>query len=203
MHGKVIAIIGLGGNGRRIGELLAPLNNTILATDCFVDDKPNYVDELQPPDQLLNVVHRADIVILGVPLNDSTHHLIDEEVIAAMKPGSVLINVARGPVVDEAALVEALESGHLGGVGVDVTEVEPLPTDSPLWKMENALITPHVGAQSASRVDDSTRLFCLNFRRWLGGQTLYNEVDKGLGFPNPSRRPSLPQLRKEWSDLQS
>ena len=97
-----------------------------------------------------------------------------------------MINVARGQCVDEVALIKALESGKLAGAGVDVTAIEPLPKGSPLYDHPNVLITPHVGAQSGPRYDDSTRLICENLRRYLGGEPLYNVVDKRLGFPHPS-----------------
>ena len=105
-----------------------------------------------------------------------------------MKPGALLINVARGPVVVEQALIDALESGHLGGAGLDVTEVEPLPLDSRLWDLPNVIITPHVGAQSKSRFDDATDLFCENLHRYLQHQPLRNLVDKQLGFPRARAR---------------
>lgn len=201
LHGKSIGIIGLGGNGRRIGELLAPLGNNILATDAFLDDCPEYISELHPASELHTVLSRVDIVILGVPLNHSTEHLIDERALRAMRPGSLLVNVARGQVVDEKALISALESGHLAGAAIDVTEVEPLPVDSPLWSMDNVIITPHVGAQSAHRVDDSTKLFCVNLKRWQKSKSPWNQVDKNLGFPRPSYRIPLNDLRSSWQDL--
>lgn len=201
LHGKSIGIIGLGGNGRRIGELLAPLGNTLLATDAFLDDCPDYISELHPPSELHSVLSRVDIVILGVPLNQSTEHLIDEAALEAMKPASLLVNVARGQVVDETALVSALNRGHLAGAAIDVTEVEPLPPESPLWSMDNVIITPHVGAQSAHRVDDSTKLFCVNLRRWQESKSPWNQVDKNLGFPRPSHRIPLNDLRSSWEDL--
>jgi D-3-phosphoglycerate dehydrogenase len=102
-----------------------------------------------------------------------------------MKPGSMLINVARGPVIAAADLVDALQGGHLQSAGLDVTEVEPLPPQSPLWEMSNVIITPHVGAQSARRVDDSTDFFCQNLACYLRGESLKNVVDKELGFPRP------------------
>jgi D-3-phosphoglycerate dehydrogenase len=102
-----------------------------------------------------------------------------------MKRGSVLINVARGPVIDEAALIAALEAGHLAGAGLDVTEIEPLPEASKLWTLPNVIITPHVGAQSARRADDTTDLICENLRRYFSGQPLLNLVDKQLGFQIP------------------
>lgn len=104
------------------------------------------------------------------------------EQIAAMKPGGYLINVARGQVLDEEALIDALQSGHLAGAGVDVTYTEPLPEDSPLWDDPNVLITPHVGNQSARRVDDSNDLACVNLRRYFHGETIINRVDKTLSF---------------------
>jgi D-3-phosphoglycerate dehydrogenase len=109
--------------------------------------------------------------------------MIDERRLRLLPRDAVLINVARGPMVVERDLVEVLESGHLWGAGVDVTEVEPLPTDSPLWDARNVIITPHVGGQRKSRIDDMTDLFCENLRRYRTGQPLINLVDKNLGFP--------------------
>jgi D-3-phosphoglycerate dehydrogenase len=186
LHGKTIGIIGLGGNGRRIAKVLAPFQVRILATDMFPHNKPPEVESIRPADELHQVLSQVDIAILCVPLNAQTQHLIDAAAFAKMKPGAILINVARGPVVDELALVDALVSGQLSAAGLDVTEVEPLATSSPLWEMPNVLITPHVGAQSAKRVDDSTNLFCENLERYLRGERLRNVVDKELGFPRPS-----------------
>jgi phosphoglycerate dehydrogenase-like enzyme len=201
LHGKSIGIIGLGGNGRRIAELLAPLGNQILATDVFLDDCPDAISGLYPASDLHNVLSRVDVVILGVPLNQSTHHLINDAALSSMRQGSLLVNVARGQVVDEDALISALNRGHLAGAAIDVTEVEPLPETSPLWSMDNVIITPHVGAQSAHRVDDSTKLFCVNLKRWQESQAPWNQVDKNLGFPRPSHRIPLNDLRSSWQVL--
>lgn len=199
VHGKTIGIVGFGGNGRRIAQLLGPLGNSIHAIDWYPTDPLPEVESLRGLDALDEVLATSDILILGVPLNDQTRHMLDGKRLARMKPGSVLVNVARGPVVDEAALVEALRSGHLAGAAVDVTEVEPLPQESPLWTLPNVVITPHVGAQSASRVDDSTKLFCVNLRREALSLERWNEVDKRLGFPRPERRvPSLAAMRAEF-----
>ena len=105
-------------------------------------------------------------MILAVPLTEFTHHLIDRRELALMRPGGVLINVARGPVVAETALFEALQRGHLYGAGLDVTEVEPLPTTSKLWELPNLIITPHVGGQFGKRIDQMTDFFCENLRRY-------------------------------------
>lgn len=188
LHRTTVGIVGLGGNGTRIAETLRPFKTRILATDIFTDDKPECVDELWPADQLDRLLAESDYVILCVPLNSQTLGMMSAPQFARMKPGSLLINVARGQVVKEDDLVAALESGHLGGAGLDVTEVEPLPEASKLWDMPNVIITPHVGAQAARRVDDSTELICENLRRYFSGRKLLNKVDKRLGFPTPAAR---------------
>ncbi len=185
LHGKRIGIVGMGGNGRRLAQLLAPFQVTIRATDYYPVRKPPEVQELWGADRLLELARQSDILILCLPLNASTHRLISAEVIRAMPPGGYLINVARGQVVDEEALVRALEDGHLKAAGVDVTYEEPLPRESELWGLGNVIITPHVGAQAASRVDDSTQLAIENLLRYFRGQSLLNIVDKKLGFPHP------------------
>lgn len=187
LHGKTVGIIGLGGNGRRLAKVLAPFRVKILATDYYPDNQPAEVQQLLPHTQLHEVARQSDILILTLPLNESTHHCINGSVFDVMKKGSFLINVARGQVVDEAALVERLQSGHIAAAGVDVTEVEPLPTNSPLWNLPNVIITPHVGAQAACRVDDTTRMICDNLKRFLAKEPLFNLVDKRLGFPHPSK----------------
>lgn len=183
LHGATIGIVGFGGNGRRLAEVLRVFKGRIVATDVFPTDKPEYVDALWPADRLDDLLAVSDIVILAAPLTVATRGLMDAARFARMKPGAVLINVARGAIVVERALVEALRSNRLAGAGLDVTEIEPLPVDSELWDLPNVIITPHVGGQSASRIDDMTDFFCENLRRWLAGQPLLNLVDKRLGFP--------------------
>ncbi|MCA9133210.1 MAG: D-2-hydroxyacid dehydrogenase [Planctomycetales bacterium] len=185
LHGKRVGIVGLGGNGRRLAQLLAPFQVTLKATDYYPVHRPPEVAELWGAERLLELAQQSDILILALPLNAHTNRLISEEVLQAMPRGSYLINVARGQVVDEPALVRALQTQHLAGAGVDVTYVEPLPVDSPLWELPNVIITPHVGAQAASRVDDSTRFACRNLQRYFAGESLFNVVDKQLGFPHP------------------
>jgi D-3-phosphoglycerate dehydrogenase len=192
LHGKRIGIIGMGGNGRRLAEILEPFKVSIHATDYYPVHKPSQVEYLGPAADLKQVAGRSDIMILCLPLNEQTHHAIDRTILHAMPRGSLLINVARGQVVHESHLVEALQSGHLAGAGLDVAEVEPLPQSSPLWTMPQVIITPHVGAQAASRVDDSTRLACENLRRFFANKPLFNVVDKHLGFPHPDVLARLP-----------
>jgi len=183
LHGLTVGIVGLGGNGRRIAEILAAFHTRILATDLFPYDKPDHVEALWPADKLDDLLAESDVVILALPLNSDTYHIMDGERFAAMKQGAWFINVARGQVVKEAELIAALKSRKLAGAGIDVAEIEPLPHDSPLWEMENVIISPHVGAQAKTRNADATRLFCENLRRYLDGEKPVNQVDKRLGFP--------------------
>ena len=195
LHGTTVGIVGFGGNGRRLAKVLAPFHVRILATDIFPVNKPDCVDQLWPADRLDDVLQQSDIVILCVPLTEQTRGMINASELAKMKQDAVLVNVARGQCVVEADLVAALESGHLGGAGLDVTEIEPLPPTSKLWDMPNVIITPHVGAQSARRYDDVTNFFCENLHRNSQNRPLLNLVDKELGFPRPVVDDDVPDPR--------
>ncbi len=192
LHHATVGIVGLGGNGTRIAEVLRPFKTRILATDMFPVEQPPCVDALWPADQVDRLLAESDVIILCVPLNEQTQGLIAAPQLARMRRGAILINLARGPVVVEQDLVAALQSGQLAGAGLDVTEVEPLPVDSPLWDMQNVIITPHVGAQSLRRADDTTNLVCENLRRYFSGRRLVNLVDKRLGYPTPQSRSLTP-----------
>jgi D-3-phosphoglycerate dehydrogenase len=184
LHRSTVGIVGLGGVGRRLARLLSVFKTRILATDMFPLDRPDYVAALWPPERLSDLLEQSDIVVLSLPLNDMTRGIIGAEALVRMKPQTLLVNVARGPLVVTGELVRALQAGKLAGAVVDVTDPEPLPAQSPLWDMPNVIITPHVGGQSAVRADDITRLFCENLRRWRAGEPLVNFLaDKRLGFP--------------------
>ncbi|MEX2112386.1 MAG: NAD(P)-dependent oxidoreductase, partial [Pirellulales bacterium] len=183
LHHRTVGIVGFGGVGRRLAEVLRAFKTRIVATDMFPVDKPDYVEALWPAERLYDLLRAVEIVFLCAPLNDRTRGLIDAAALATMQPGSTLVNVARGPLVVEAALVAALEAGHLSAAALDVTEQEPLPPTSRLWSMPNVIVTPHVGGQSRFRIDQMTDFFCENLRRYQAGESLLNLVDKQLGFP--------------------
>jgi D-3-phosphoglycerate dehydrogenase len=185
LHGMTVGIVGLGGNGRQIARVLAPLGVRILATDLFPCQPPEQVEVVLPADQLDSILPELDVLVLCVPLTGNTTGMIGEHQLQRLKQGAILVNVARGPLVIENDLVRSLQSGHLAGAALDVTEVEPLPAESPLWDMPGVIITPHVAAQSARRIDETTDFICSNLRRFLDGQPLENLVDKQLGFPRP------------------
>lgn len=186
LRGKTVGIVGLGGNGREIAAMLAPWSCEIIATDYYPEDKPPEVAELWHADELPKLLERSDVVVLTLPLNSRTEGIFDAAMIANGKPGAIFINVARGGVVVETALIDALDDGRISAAGLDVTQVEPLSPESRLWDRENVIITPHVGAQSHRRVSDTTDLACLNLSRFFEGKTPLNVVDKNLGFPHPS-----------------
>ncbi len=184
LHRATVGIVGLGGVGRRVAQLLAPLKTRILATDMFPVDKPDEVESLWPGDRLDELLSASDVVILSLPLNASTRGLIDAGRVARMKRGALLANMARGPLVVTDDLVAALRGGHLAGAVMDVTDPEPLPADHALWDLPGVIITPHVAGQSQWRIDNMTGLFCRNLRRWQAGRPLINLLsDKRLGFP--------------------
>jgi D-3-phosphoglycerate dehydrogenase len=184
LHHATVGIVGLGGVGRRLAQMLRPFQTRILATDLFPVDRPEGVETLWPAERLDDLLAESDVVVLSLPLNGSTRGLIGARALARMKPTALLANMARGPLVVTADLVEALGHRRPAGAVMDVTDPEPLPPESPLWEMPNVIITPHVGGQSAWRIDDMTNMFCENLRRWQAGQPLINFLeDKSLGFP--------------------
>jgi phosphoglycerate dehydrogenase-like enzyme len=184
LHRSTVGIVGFGGVGRRLAKILSAFKTRILATDMFPVDKPDYVAALWPADRLADLLVESDIVILSLPLNETTRGIIDARALARMQPQGLLVNVARGPLVVTGDLVRALQAGKLAGAVMDVTDPEPLPPDSALWEVPNVIITPHVGGQSGLRADNITRMFCENLRRWKAGEPLVNYLaDKKLGFP--------------------
>ena len=185
-----VGIVGFGGNGRRTARVMAPFQTRILATDMFPNDKPEHVAELWPENRLDDLLAESDVVLLNLPLNDATHHLFDAARLAKMKPSALLVNMARGPIVETDALVAALNAGIIAGAVVDVTDPEPLPESHPLWDCPNVIITPHVGGQFRWRNDDVTDLLCENIRRFRNNEPLINLLtDKKLGFPIRSKTP--------------
>ncbi len=196
LHHKTIGIVGFGGVGRRLAWILSTFKTRILATDMFPIDRPNYVEALWPADRFDDLVPEVDVLVLSLPLNEMTRGMVDAQVLCRMKPNALLANMARGPLVIEKDLVEALESGRPAGAVMDVTEEEPLPPESKLWDMPDVIITPHVAGQSAWRIDNMTRLFCQNIERWKAGRPLINYLaDKSLGFPIRNGQTPL------WTDV--
>ena len=196
MYQKQVGIIGFGGNGYRIAETLRPLVGKIMATDMFPESvqhaiEGGIVDQILPADQLEQMLSQSDIVIVTLPLSEANEKYLGETEFNHMKHGAYFINVGRGSVVDQDALIKHLQNGRIAGAGLDVADPEPIAEDCPLWEMPNVVITPHVGAQSAWRVPRTVDFFCENLDRYLNGKSLMNLVDKRLGFPRPEHRVDL------------
>jgi len=140
-----------------------------------------YADELYAVRDLHQALREADYVVVSLPGTPETHRLLDAGAFSAMRSGAYFVNVGRGKAVDEEALVEALESGHLSGAALDVFEEEPLPEESPLWDLENVIVSPHSTDNVPGLTNElQAELFCDNLRRYLEGEPLINELDKKL-----------------------
>jgi len=182
LRGKVVLIVGLGHIGTEAARLTHCFGAHVLAVDASKKDKPDFVEELKTPDALPKFFGKADFVALCLPYTKETNHFLDLEKMKQMKPSAVLINIGRGAVVHEQELIEALQSKVIAGAGLDVTETEPLPPESPLWEMENVLISPHHSGISEKYMDRAIEKLCLNLEAFLQGKPLPNLVDKKRGF---------------------
>ena len=182
IDGFRIGIVGLGGIGMQMVKRAKGFDMRVIAVDAYRTEKPDSVDELLPMDKLADMMSRVDVVMIACPLTEETRGLINAENLSAMQPTAYLINVARGPIVKEDDLIEILQEGKIAGAGLDVTETEPLADESPLWDMDNVIITPHAAGGSQHRMRRITEFFLDNLERYLKGEDLKNVVDKKLGF---------------------
>jgi D-2-hydroxyacid dehydrogenase (NADP+) len=183
LNGLRMGIVGLGSIGLEVARLAASFGLRISAIRRRVDQPaPEGVDEVLPPGRLQDVLARSDVVVLAAPLTGSTRCLIGRGEVAAMKPGAWLINIGRGRLVDDAALVEALQNGHLGGAALDVFTHEPLDPASPYWNLPNVIVTPHISGALEDYWVPLVDLFSENLRRFETGQPLLNVVDKEAGY---------------------
>lgn len=180
--GATMGILGLGGIGRAIARRALALDMQVLAWKRTAGDAPEGVELCLGDEGFRSILERSDYLVLTVPETGETRGLVGAEALGRMRAGAVLVNVARGRVVDEEALIEALRGGRLRGAGLDVFREEPLPRDSPLWEMENVLITPHASATSRGFWPRQTELIVDNVGRYLRGAPLRNLVDKGAGY---------------------
>jgi phosphoglycerate dehydrogenase-like enzyme len=146
------------------------------------DRKGALLDEVFPPERLSEMLSLCDYVVIAVPLTPETKKLISEAELRAMKPSTYLVNISRGGVVDEGVLIKALHEGWIAGVGLDVFEEEPLPSDSPLYDLENVILSPHVAGFTLRYDERASDLFAENLHRYLAGEPLLNLVDKAKGY---------------------
>ncbi|MBI3662067.1 MAG: D-2-hydroxyacid dehydrogenase [Acidobacteria bacterium] len=182
LQGQTLLFVGFGAIGREVAKRVRPLGMKIWAVTRSGQGDPALADRYLPAAQLEEVLHQADYVILAAPETPETHHLMNAQRLAAMKPTAFLINVARGTLIDEAALIDTLRRRSIAGAALDVTQREPLPSDSPLWSLDNCFITPHISAVSEFLWDRQTGLLLENLARWFGGRELINRVDLARGY---------------------
>lgn len=169
LRDETVGILGLGAIGGRVAELAAAFGTEVVGTKRNPEEAPDAVDEAFGPDGLYEVCSRSDYVVVSVPLTDETRGLIGEEEIRTMPSSAVLVNVARGEVVDEEALTTALQKGHLRGAALDVFEAEPLPEESPLWDLSNVLVTPHMAGSTPHYYQRCADLFAENYENFVAG----------------------------------
>lgn len=181
LSGRRVTVVGLGQVGRKTRELFTALGAEVVGVARGAD-APGVAGPVVAVGAIDEVLPHSDAIVLCCPLTPQTRGLLSGRRLRLLPPGAIVVNIARGPVIDEPAMIEALADGHLGGAFLDVAAVEPLPAESPLWDMPSVLISPH----SASTVDAEnatlTSLFCDNLRRWRDGAPLRNVYSREKGY---------------------
>lgn len=184
VEGSTVLVLGLGDIGGEYARKMKALGAYVIGVRRTCREKPDWLDEQYTLDALDHLLGRADIVAMVLPGGDATSHLMDERRLRLMKKGAFLINVGRGSAIEPSGLLKVLEEEHLGGCGLDVTEPEPLPAESPVWDGKNLVITPHVAGNFwlAETFERIVRIAGTNLEAWVRGGTLKNQVDFGTGY---------------------
>jgi phosphoglycerate dehydrogenase-like enzyme len=183
ISGRTVGIVGYGDIGRNVAGRVHAIGMRVLALKRHTPASPDpLVDEFFQTRDLNAMLGRCDYIVVTTPLTPETHHMIGEAAFAAMKPNAVVINIGRGPVIDQAALVRALTQGRIKGAGLDVFEHEPIPADDSIWKLDNVLISPHCADHTADWLDQAMQFFLAQYQRFSSGQPLQNVVEKHLGY---------------------
>jgi len=182
LRGKTLLVVGLGGIGTEIAWRANSLGMLVTATRSSSREGPDFLEYIGLPEELPVLASQADVVVNALPLTPQTTGVFDKAFFDTMKPGAIFISVGRGASTVTSALLAALESGRLYGAGLDVTDPEPLPADSPLWQMNNVIITPHVAAASPASMQRTAIIAAENLRRYVDGGNLLNVVDMQAGY---------------------
>jgi phosphoglycerate dehydrogenase-like enzyme len=183
LHGKRMTIVGLGTIGTEVAKRAHAFGMKVAGVRRRMSEpKPHFVDRVLAPERLNEALEGCDVLVLSAPGVEATERIIGRAQLAMLAPGAVLVNVGRGRLVDEDAMIEAVRSHALGGAVLDVFEREPLPADSPLWDLPNVVITPHSSGMRATHWDDVIALFADNLERFRRGEPLRNMVDPGAGY---------------------
>lgn len=182
LNGATMGIIGLGGTGVAVAQRAHGFGMRVLAVDPEPVEQPSTVEVVRTPDWLLEMARRSNVIAVCCPYTPATHHMVDAAVLDAMPAGGYVVNVTRGGIIDEDALVAAIERGHVAGAGLDVTEEEPLPASSPLWSLDEVVITPHTAGASQHRMERVYQRVLRNLRRLQAGEPLEGVIDKRKGY---------------------
>ena len=183
LAGQTAGIVGYGDIGRAVARRLHAMGMRVLAMKRhFPETADPLVERFYKPEAMAEMLGACDYVVVSAPLTPETRHMVSRAQFAAMKPSAVVINVGRGPVIDQAALVRALAEGRIRGAGLDVFEQEPLERGDPLWTMENVLVSPHTADHTRDWVDEAMRFFLRQYERFAQGKPLENVVNKRLGY---------------------
>ena len=182
VSGMTMGILGLGGIGRAVAQRAKAFDFNVIAVDPEPMDKPDTVDELGQLDWLPEFLSRSEVLTVCCPITPQTHKLLSHAEFDALPEGCFFINVSRGKVVDEEALIAALESGKVAGAGLDVTYTEPCPPDNPLWTLPNVILTSHTAGASQNIAKRAMELFIDNMHKYVNGEPLTNVVDKEKGY---------------------
>ncbi len=189
LEAMTVGVLGMGAIGARVTQLCRALGMRVLAMRRSAKKRlmgdetgDSSVDEMLPPSELNYVLSESDYVVVALPLTPETQGLIGEEELRAMKGSAVIVNIGRGAIIDEQALVRALREGWIGGAALDVFQQEPLSAESELWGLENVLLTPHISGGTPRYMERAVELFCDNLRRYLAGEPLRNVVDSARGY---------------------
>ena len=180
--GLTMGILGFGALGRGVARRALGFEMNLLAVDAQALDGEPFLDEVWPASRLPEMLELSDAIVVCAPQTPETRHLLDAAALTRMKPDAYLIVVSRGGIVVESALAEALHAGRLAGAALDVTEIEPLPADSPLWDAPNLILTPHTAGASAPKERRCVEILRDNLLRYANGDPLLNVVDKRLGY---------------------
>jgi len=182
LEGKTVLVVGLGGIGTEVARRTHAFGMRVIATRASGRTGPDYVSYVGLPDELLKLAKDADFVVNCAPLTPQTTGIFNHEFFASLKPGAYFISVGRGRSTVTADLIAALESGKLAGAGLDVVDPEPLPSDSPLWRLPNVIVTPHVSADTPLAEEQRTALLRENLRRYAAGEPMLSVVDIERGY---------------------
>jgi phosphoglycerate dehydrogenase-like enzyme len=182
ISGRTVLVLGTGAIGKRVAQLAGALGMQVIGVRQHTDRHTPFVDELHSPTALPQLLPRADVLVVALPLTDATRSLITAKEFALLPQNAVVINVGRGPVIDEKALIEALQDGKIASAVLDVFTKEPLPSDSPLWDMENVIITPHYAGVSIRENERIVDIFIANLRRHLANEPMLNRVESVGGY---------------------